>query len=219
MRFFVVAMLILSASCATKFKIRPISDKGPRIIAPAENKNSAEKEELRSLYEKAHRPTFALINGYYSLPKASPYGSAHIIEGYSYGTYISSTRLEKSDMPFAIKALSGDEALALNKALNSLLDLGIRFHELSMSDAINIATAEKQALKNNKSMIWKEHLSPSVDFLVSLDKSHSKEGLVFVGRVISKEGRLVAFRVMPASSTQALSNLIVKLFEDTLKRL
>jgi hypothetical protein len=222
----ILCLLFLSACNPKPFVIRPISDHGARQIIATETAaepvyDNANLEKLRASYRRAHSPSFGIIDGFYQLPKARPYGSATMVREYSYYSNLEAIKLEpRQHEEFVIQPLNGDEALALNKALNALLDIGVRFHEISMKDALSIAHAEKAAMKDKKNFLWSEQLGPSVDYLMSIDKAHSAQGPVLVGRVLSKDGRLLAFRVLSqGSSSKMLSAMIMSLFEDTVTRL
>lgn len=221
------ALVFFNACKPEPFQIRPITDKGPRQIPPSDPARSSVgldaslKHGLSQRYKKVHSPTFAIIHGFYRLPKASPYGAATVVRGYSYQTYVESVQVESKDLPFAVTPLAGDEAVALNESLNILLDMGVKIHEISMNDALSIAKAEEQAMKDKKkNILWFKHLGPTVDYLMSIYKSQGPQGPIMVGRVIGKDGRLLAFRVMHhGSSSSMLSKMVLSLFEDTINRL
>ena len=127
-------LVFFNACKPTPFQIRPITDKGPRQIPATDSSASSVafdaslKRGLAKRYKKVHSPTFAIIQGYYRLPKASPYGAATVVRGYSYQTYVESIQTESKDRPFAVTPLEGNEATALNESLNTLLDMGVKIH-------------------------------------------------------------------------------------------
>lgn len=225
LRVVIIAFAFVSACKPTPFQVRPITDKGPRQIAQSDQSynggfDSALKQGLSLRYKKYHSPTFAIIHGFYRLPKASPYGAAKVVRGYSYQTYLESIQVESKELPFAVTPLAGDEAVALNESLNTLLDMGVKIHEISMSDALAIAHAEENAMKEKKNLLWSKHMGPSVDYLMSIYKSAGPQGPIMVGRVIGKDGRLLAFRAMHHGTSAAmLSKMVLSLFEDTINRL
>ena len=89
-----------------------------------------------------------------------------------------------------------------------------------MTDAVSIAHAEEQAMKDKKNILWFKYLGPTVDYLISIYKSQGPQGPIMVGRVIGKDGRLLAFRVLHhGSSSSMLSKMVLSLFEDTINRL
>jgi hypothetical protein len=220
------ALVFFNACKPDPFQIRPITDKGPRQIPPSDQSRSlvgfdaSFKHGLTQRYKKVHSPSFAIIHGFYRLPKASPYGAATVVRGYSYQTHLESVHVESKELPFALTPLDGEEAVALNESLNTLLDMGVKIHEISMNDALSIAHAEEQAMKDKKNILWFKHLGPTVDYLMSIYKSQGPQGPIMVGRVIGKDGRLLAFRVMHhGSSPSMLSKIVLSLFEDTINRL
>src|SRR5260370_320838 len=79
----------------------------------------------------------------------------------------------------------------------------------------SLTTSQKEG-----SLTLDRYLPPSVDLLMSIYKTSSERGPVLVGRVLAKDGRLLAFRVMEnAEHPSTLSTLMISLFEDTLNRL
>jgi len=177
------------------------------------------RESLKAHYKKANSPTFALIKGYYHLPSTRPFGSVEIIESYSYQTKTNYLKLISKNNNYAISPMNADEALGLIEAINSLLDMGIKISELSMADALKVAEVEKSLDLSKDHLHFNKVLNPGADFLVSIDLADSKNGPVFVGRVINKNGQLMAFRAVRSSDYRMLSEFVISLFEDTIKRL
>lgn len=209
----IVPLVLVSACRPSPFQLKPLSLKTTKIEATyqkaSEELDEALKEGLKTRYQKAQRPVFALINGWYRLPSSSPVGRATVVKSFSYRTYFEEVLIDHPKQDYVISPISGDQALALNQGLNQLLDLGVNIKEIAMADAMALAKAEEKA-----ALI----LPPQVDYLVSLNKSQSERGMVLVGRVIGKDGRLMAFRVIYQASDTNISGLLLSLFEDTLSR-
>ncbi|HXW60938.1 MAG TPA: hypothetical protein VEK06_05335, partial [Myxococcota bacterium] len=160
-----VAFLVLVACRPTPFQVKPVPAGEPYRVEKPEGEGAMvlskeEMSKLKEAYKKAESPTLGLINGYYRLPNAKPFGAAVLVEGYGYGGYIQKIKVEGAEAPFAITPIEGDDALALNQALNTLLDMGVKFKELSMSDALALAEAEQMAVEKKGSWVVNNYLPP-----------------------------------------------------------
>jgi len=224
--YYVLVMLLALLGCrSAPFKVEQLSTKESAEIKPPDRDlirdlDGTLSKGLAARYRKAHSPSFALINGYYKLPTTKPFGAATIVRGYSYNTAFEVIAPpNQRAQGYAIEPISADDALMLNKALNSLLDIGVKIKEISMSDALNVAKAESEAEKSGKHVSLGRVLPPNVDYLISVYPSHGSRGPVLIGRVIAKDGRLVAFRVVELHAKNMLSALIISLFEDTINRI
>jgi hypothetical protein len=218
-------IILLLLSCRpTPFEVRHNPASNIRRIEKTENiargLSAAKKEELVLAYKKAKRPSFGIVEGYYSLPESKPFGEATVVKGYAYDSYVESVQLKGQKKAFAITPLKSDDAVAMNDAINSLIDIGVKIKEVSMSDALALAKDEEQAHGTMHHFTLRKSLPPSVDLLMSINRSSGAQGEVLTGRVITKEGQLLAFRVMQhAASSTSLGSLIISLFEDSIKRI
>ncbi len=221
----VFCLFSLCACRPSPFQVKALSPQKPHQVEGPSSSIRSDfspeiKADLKKRYQKLNSPSFALINGYYRLPNATPYGSATIVREYSYFGTLEGIKIESEEQDYAIKPMLGDEALRVHEAINSLLNLGVHIKEMPMTDALALAKAEQEAAGAKKALLFSEHLPPGVDYLISINKSFSERGAVFVGRVVSKEGRLLAFRVIYHGNNQTdLSTLILSLFEDTINRI
>jgi|SRR5579871_2799447 len=209
------------------FKVEALAVKEPKEIkAPdpqfVHDLAGVLSDGMAARYKKAGSPSFGLIKGYYKLPKTRPYGAATVVKSYSYNTYFEIAMPQgDSDHGYAIEPIGGDEATALDKALNSLLDIGVKMKEISMADALTIAKAESRVDNQQGGSKWGRILPPDVDYLMSIYPSSGPSGPVLIGRVIKKDGTLIAFRVVRYQQTTAnsLGRLVISLFEDTVNRI
>lgn len=213
-KYLLVGLFFILGCRSAPFKVQSLTVKEPPTVAESEKSELNLDEGLASRYKKAKKPSFAIISGFYSLPKTKPFGASGIVQSYSYQLYFEVGKSEQK--PFAVVPMSGDEARARDKAINKLLDIGVKIKDISMSDAVNIAQAESKAEKSGKIFKPSQVLTPDVDYLMSIYPSRSKDGPVLVGRVIRVDGTLLAFRVV---EHQEVDRLIISLFEDTLSRI
>lgn len=221
---FLSTALLFIACRPTPFQVKPIPAKEPFRVEKSETLTKGLSEEqkktLSESYKKANSPTFGLISGYYRLPKAHPFGAAKIMRGATYYSYIEKIELKGAEHPFAITPLDGHDAQAESEALNELLNMGVKIKEISMSDALAMAEAEQIAVEKKHPWNFSRYLPPSVDLLMSIYRATGEKGPVLVGRVIAKDGQLLAFKVMEnPKQRDALGTLILSLFEDTVNRL
>lgn len=207
--FLLVSALFLLGCRSAPFKVGSISPKTTSV-------SLSEKRDLDAgiaeRYKKAKKPSFALISGFYSLPSTKPYGAAGVVDTFSYQLYFE----VNTPKPYAIEPMAGDDAQGRERALNKLLDAGVKIKEISMSDAQAIAKAENKAQKDKQIFKPNQILSPDVDYLMSIYQANSKEGPLLVGRVIKNDGTLLAFRAVDHGE---VDKLIVSLFEDTISRI
>lgn len=213
---------VLVACRPTPFKVQTISTKEPTKIdeASAQPSKSSLKDTTAAKYKKANSPSFAIINGYYRLPTAQPFGAATLVKAYSYDTSFEAMSVSTKDRSYAVEPMSGDDANVMVSAINQLLDIGVKIKEISMTDALAISQAEQAAAKKGKAFLMNESLAPNVDYLMSIYSTNSSLGPVLVGRVIKRDGSLVAFRVMYRSvNSNLMGELITSLFEDTIYRI
>jgi hypothetical protein len=224
-KFIFLSLIFICACRPSPYQVKALTPTKPRQIEAPTNQSRNDFDEdkkvsLKKRYQELKSPSFALINGYYRLPNAAPFGSATVVREFSYVATIEALKIESAEQNYAITPMAGDEAMALHDGLNALLNLGVHVKELSMSDAVALANAESKAANNKSTFIFAKHLPPGVDYLISINKSSSERGPVLVGRVVSKEGRLLAFRVLYHSTHHRdVSALILSLFEDTVNRI
>lgn len=211
--FFLSLMVLNACSCRTPFKVSNLTVKEPHTVKATPKADLDLDSSMADRYQKAKKPSFALIDGFYSLPQTKPYGAAGIVQNYSYQIYFEVNDAEK---PYAVVPMSGDDALGRNRALNKLLDIGVKIKELSLTDALAIAKAENKAEKDKQIFKPSTVLAPGVDYLMSIYPASSKEGPILVGRVIKSDGTLLAFRAVDHGQ---IDRLIISLFEDTLGRI
>lgn len=217
--------LAFSACRPTPFQVKPVSPGAAYKVQGLDAEktqifSAEEKQQLEDAYKKAGSPVIGLINGYYRLPNAEPFGAATLVEGFGYNAYVKKLELKGREQPFAITPVEGQEALALNHALNSLLAMNVKIKEISMSDALTLAEAEQQAVEKKGLWALNNYLPPSVDLLLSIYKTHSDRGALLVGRMIAKDGRLLAFKVVDDSEHEsAMNTLILSLFKEAVYRL
>ena len=220
-----IVLLPLFSCRPTPFKVAQLSKKDVSHVKSADRRliddfEGVLNDGLRIRYKRAKSPSFALINGYYHLPSTKPFGSASIVRKFSYQTYYEAVEVKEDEKAYAIEPISGDDAIALSVAVNSLLDIGVKIKEISMSDALAIAQAENVAAKENKVFKPKNTLPPQVDYLISIYHARSVQGPVLIGRVIKADGNLMAFRVLHRGvHADMVSGLITSLFEDTISRI
>lgn len=223
-------LVLLSALCAlfscrpTPFQIKPIPKGSPYQVDKSDNEPWALNEEqisrIEQEYKKASSPTLGIIHAYYRLPKTQIVGAATIIKDYQFPDYMEKIEIKEQEKPFSIMPLSGEDALAFNGALNALLDMGITIKEISMADALLIAEAEELAVNKKDNWFLSRYLPPSVDMLMSLYKTRAQNQDVMVGRVLNKDGRLLAFKVMEgADSPRELKKLIISLLAEAIARI
>lgn len=223
--FLFIAFIVMAGCRPTPFKVQTIAPKEPHTVnAPSQDAmkelDVMLKEGIAARYKKAGSPSFGLINGFYRLPVVKPFGAATVVRGFSYNTYFEAAEITDQERGYAIEPITGDNAMALNNAVNVLLDNGVKIKDISMTDAINIANAESKAATSGKVFSLSKTLAPDVDYLISVYPSTSVRGPVFIGRVIKKDGTLLAFRVIHRdANSYVLSGLIVSLFEDTVNRI
>lgn len=225
MYFLLLLVTSLLLGCPKPFVVKELSIQSPRtLLAPgADNAtiDNAKKALLKKRYQQVHSPSFAIVNAYYRLPEHKPYGALSLTRSYSYMGVIEELKIENgTNDSYAITPIEGDEALSMESALNNLLDIGVHIKELSFSDATMLAKAEQEAQKQEKTLLFSVHLLPKVDYLITFNKTSSERGPVLVGRVLSKVGRLMAFKVVyQPHYSRDLGPFIVGLFEDTINRL
>jgi hypothetical protein len=176
-------------------------------------------------YEQAGRPSFAIVGGFYQLPESVPYGAIQFDEAYGFGTGMRSIRVESiPGRPYALIPASPEQTDAISTVMQKFLDGGVKFSQISMSDAVTIMNAEKKALKEpgtrHLAIPFSQLLPTQVDFLVSVQKGYGVEGPVVVGRSVrTKDGRLFAVRSQVDFGPYALEPLIYDLVNDTVMRL
>lgn len=225
-RIGLLAVLLAIAGCrSTPFKVERLTITEQKKVLPTDDKRLRDLEGVLSdgmaaRYKKAKSPSFGLIHGFYRLPSTKPFGEATIVRSYSYNTNFEAVKVKGSERGFAIEPILGDDAVAFNQAINSLLDIGVKIKDISMTDALTIAKAESEAAQKSQSLFLSKVLPPDVDYLMSIYPSVSARGPVLIGRVIKKDGSLVAFRVIYRNaSSNLLGGLITSLFEDTISRI
>ncbi len=218
---FCCCTILIFASCSpTPFRVQSVPPKETAAIADSHESFEARIDAaLAERYRQKKKPSFALINGYYRLPEAHPYGAATIVRSYSYQTYVEEITVNKKQHQDAITPMSGDDAQSYADALQALLDAGVVIKEIGMTDALAIAKAEQEALKSDKSLS-NVALPPNVDYLISIYPAQSTRGPILIGRVIKRDGTLMAFRVMHRGGGHySVGSLITTLFEDTIRRI
>lgn len=221
--FFFTFALVLSACRPSPFKVQTLP---PAKLTKVEKiqelaaLNEQEKLALSARYKSLNQPSLGIIMGDYRLPKAKPYGSVKINRTYSYWSALEELSIKENPDNFAITPWNGEKAQSLNKAINALLDLGVKIKEISFQEALNIAQAENAAHKQQKSLLWSQKILPGVDLLLSLQEAHSENGPLLLGRVISKKADLLAFRVIYRyHAKQDLTDFLISLFKDSIERL
>ncbi len=184
-------------------------------------KDNLDIGNLHKLNQKAGKPTFGLIMGFYQLPSTMPAGAVSISEGYVFGEPYRSFWFQKSDIkPYAVLPASSQQSEVLAASLNKMLDAGIRFREISMADAVKVMQAEQKMMKRKETWLFPSSLASGVDLLVSVQKGLGETGPIYVGRVIAtKDGRLLALATFPDAGPYALQPLIDQLVSDALRRL
>lgn len=222
-RFSIIIFLFLLGCRPSPFQVTTIKSRGPARIELSQLSRSAwtddKKALLKKLYKDLKQPQFALIDGYYHLPKAHPFGSVTVIKGANYFGQIEIIQQQSTNNEYALEPIKGDDALRFNQGINALLDLGVRLVHLSMADALQIAQAEEKALKESTPLLFQKLLPPATDYLISVDRTSSEKGPLLIGRVISRDGRLLAFKVVSETSgTLNFTDLLLELFENTLAR-
>lgn len=220
--FFMLA-LFLTACRPTPFKVQTIPAKEPYKVEEPTADDASSRLSPRALenYQKAKQPTFALINGYYRLPSSSPVGHVTFVQEYSYVRDFQAVSVSMKDRDYAIEPISGNDAKAMATAINRVLDAGVKLKQINMSDANTIAKAEQAAAKGSQRFFINQTLLPEVDYLVSVYPATATNGPVLVGRVIKRDGSLIAFRVVDRGSVEnnVMTDLLMSLFEDALTRL
>ncbi len=225
MHFILVLISALFIGCRpSPFVVKELSVQSPRTLKSLPTNDDtidpSKKMLLKKRYEQVKKPSFALVNAYYRLPQHKPYGALSLKTSYSYMGVIEELKIEHPSNDYVISPIEGDDALSLNNAFATLLDMGVHIKELSLSDATTLAKAEQEAAKEGKIFALSYRLLPKVDYLMTLNKTTSQRGPVLVGRVLSKDGRLMAFKVVyQPQHGQDLSALILNLFEDTINRI
>lgn len=220
---FLCLLGVLFSCRPAPFRSEKLTVKEAQAI-PSADESLSLKERLDSSFAERYRskysPSFALINGYYRLPESKPYGAATVVQSYSYQTYFEGLTVTKTQRDYAVTPIDGDDAVSKNKAFNELLDAGVKIKEIAMSDALTIAEAEKKADASHKAAFFGTALPPNVDYLISVYPSSSARGPVLIGRVIKRDGTLMAFRVMyRGGNTDLIGSLIMTLVEDTVRRI
>jgi hypothetical protein len=176
-------------------------------------------------YDLAGRPSFAIVGGFYQLPESMPYGAIELDEAYGFGTGMRALRIESiPGRPYALIPVSPEQTDAISTVMQKFLDAGVKFSQISMSDATTIMKAERKALQEqgNRHLIapFSQLLPTQVDFLVSVQKGYGVDGPVVVGRSVrTKDGRLFAVRSQVDFGAYALEPLIFDLVNDTVVRL
>jgi len=228
--FFVTSsVLLLLIGCSARPIVStselPLGEKiKPEIIETRSlsgEKNEISFNELKHLNEKAGKPSFGLIMGFYQLPSTKPAGAVLFEESNVFGrSYRSFWFKDSFEKPYAVLPAAPLQLEVLVSAMNKLLNAGIEFKEVSMTDAVKIMKAEQEAIKSNKTWLVSRTLPSGVDLLISLQKGFSENGLAYSGRVIStKDGRLLALATWPDISVYSLKPLIHQLVVDSLRRL
>lgn len=223
-RSYLFLMLLLSACRPSPFNVASINQSKPYAVEKSQPSSSdwdADKKfSLKQRYKLLKSPSFALIKGYYRLPNTTPYGSITVIKGISYASQIEAIKIDKQEQDYALEPIEGDEAIALNKSLTTLLSLGVHIKEIALTDALALAKAEREARHKSKTVNFGEHLPPGVDYLISINHSSSNRGPLLLGRVVSRDGRLLAFKVIYSGNSYSdMSSLILSLFEETIDHL
>lgn len=214
---------LLSACRPSPFNVTSINSRPPYVVLESKKSSdwdAVKKASLKQRYNRLKNPSFALIKGYYRLPNSSPFGSITVVKGISYASEIEAIKINKRQEDYAIEPLQGDEAMALQKGLNVLFSIGVHIKEISLTDALALAKAEREANNTKRVNFLGEHLSPGVDYLISINQSSSELGPVLLGRVVSRDGRLLAFKIIySGNSFNDISSLILALFEETIDHL
>lgn len=177
--------------------------------------------QLQKLNQKAGKPTFGLIMGFYQLPGTMPAGHVAISEGYVFGEPYRSFWFQATDAkPYAVLPAAPKQAEVLATSLNKMLDAGIRFKEVSMADAVMVMNVEKKMMLQNKTWFFPRSIAPGVDLLVSIQTGFGEIGPIYVGRVIATiDGRLLALVTWPDVGAYTLQPLVDRLVSDALRRL
>jgi hypothetical protein len=181
--------------------------------------------DFSAQYSKAGRPSFALIGGFYQLPESMPYGAIEYEDAFGFGTGMRALRIESiPGRPYAVMPTSPEQTDAMSSVMQKLLDGGVKFSQISMSDAVTIMKAERKAMQESKGkhivLPFNELLPTQVDFLLSVQKGYGVDGPVVVGRSIrTSDGRLFAVRSQVDFGAYALEPLIFDLVNDTVMRL
>ena len=113
----------------------------------------ASSEDLRNWNKKAGRPTFGLIPAFYQLPESMPAGAVSIEEDHVFGASYRSFWLSNTGpKPYAIMPASTEQAEVFSKVMNSMLDSGVRFVEVSMADANRVLESEKKVIAGKSTL-------------------------------------------------------------------
>lgn len=177
---------------------------------------------LAKLNQRAGKPNFGLIMGFYQLPSTKPAGAVAITESSVFGQpYRSFWFQETASRPYAVLPVSPYQLEILSSVIKKMLDAGIYFKEVPMADALMVMRAEEKAIASGSQWAMSRLLPSGVDLLISIQKGFSEtEGRIYSGRVVStKDGRLLALATWPDTGVYSLKPLIDKLVTDTLRRL
>ncbi len=215
-------------ACAPSIQSGHIADQRPTQNSPeviegrklGDQLDAQTLSRIRSLNEKAGKPRYGIVGGYYQLPLAHPAGASRV-SGDVAGIPYDQTRVTPDrERPWAIAPAPAAEMEMLQGSLNALLDAGVQWTEVSMADASTLISAEKQA-SGNGSLLDFNKLTPSgVDLLISINKGQGISGPIYVGRVVrSRDGALLALNTQPDAGPVSLRPLIWKLVDDSLRRI
>lgn len=213
---------MLIFGCSPKpFQVKTLPKIGERTIADRdsrfEKRDLSLDEKLKVKYKNKKSPTFGIVKGQYRLPATAPYGKVKLESARAFGADLNIVTFESHTKDYYVEELPGAMASIFSKAINVLLDGGIKIKELSVSDALRVAEAERKPGRGifEPSKV----LPPSVDYLVSFYDSSDARGPVLVGRVIKSDGQLMAFRVLSRAVGDPLEDMIILLVKDTINRM
>lgn len=181
----------------------------------------ASQTQLKAWNQKAGRPTFGLIPAFYQLPVSMPAGAVHIQSAQVFGASYQSFMLSNTGpKPYVIEPASTEQSQVFSKAMNQMLDAGIRFVEVSMADANRVLESEKKVIEGKTAWFPGRQLPSGVALLISIQRGQGLYGPAFVGRVIqSSNGQLLALATVVDAGPMSLEPLLGQLVSDALRRL
>lgn len=179
------------------------------------------QSDLKNWNQQAGKPTFGLIPAFYQLPVSMPAGAVHIEQAQVFGASYQSFWLSNAGpKPYVILPASVEQTQVFSNTINQMLDMGVRFVEVSMADAHRVLESEKKVLEGNSAWFPGRQLPSGVDLLVSIQAGQGLYGPAFVGRVIaSQDGRLLALATQIDAGPLSLQPLLEQLVSDALRRL
>jgi len=178
-------------------------------------------ESIRINNAKTGSLKFGLIKGFYQLPQVFPAGAVLIREGRVFGQPYRDFYLENlPSKSYAIIPMSPRQSDVLSGAVAQLLDVGVKFVDVSMADTIKIMEAEELALTKKKAFFPGKLVRSGADLLISIQKGYGQLGPVYVGRVIhTKNGQLLALANEIDVGAASLGKLIIRLVDDALRHM